>query len=138
MSLAFAAGRYSVSQKTISTKEGIISDDKKKEDAETHTVTHTVTVVKPDGNSVTTTDTQTNISDKQIDTDDTKTSISQVTSIAARSTINISALAGVNANNLSQVPIYGISISKEVLGPITAGLYGLNNGILGVSIGVNF
>lgn len=35
-------------------------------------------------------------------------------------------------------PTYGIAISREILGPFTAGGFILNNGTIGLSLGMNF
>ena len=37
-----------------------------------------------------------------------------------------------------RIPLYGISANKEFIGPITIGAFGLTNGTIGLSIGVNF
>ena len=52
--------------------------------------------------------------------------------------LNVSALAGIDTATSLLKPIYGISISKEFMGPITVGAYGLTNGVVGLSVGVNF
>lgn len=54
------------------------------------------------------------------------------------SVLNVSGLVGVNPNVGIKIPIYGISVSKEVFGPFTVGAFGLTNGTLGLSIGINF
>lgn len=53
-----------------------------------------------------------------------------------KNVINISALGGYDI--YSRRPIYGVSVSKEVLGPVTAGGFILNNGTIGVSVGLDF
>lgn len=53
---------------------------------------------------------------------------------AARSKVNLSALVGTDLYK----PVYGGHISKELLGPISVGAWGLTNATFGVSIGVNF
>lgn len=67
---------------------------------------------------------------------DTST-ISAASPIKVKS-LNVSALI---ANDFSRgilVPTYGISVSKEILGLITVGAFGLTNGAIGVSLGLNF
>lgn len=49
----------------------------------------------------------------------------------------ISALAMYDKNADKRIS-YGASVSKQVVGPITAGLFGFDNGTLGVSVGFNF
>jgi len=58
-------------------------------------------------------------------------------SVPKRNTINISALYSVDTTDRFR-PAYGLSVSKEVLGPITIGIFGLTDGTIGVSIGGNF
>lgn len=51
------------------------------------------------------------------------------------SKFNISVLAG------TSVPVnmvFGVSANKAILGPITAGAWGLSNGTVGLSLGLNF
>lgn len=58
--------------------------------------------------------------------------------VVAQPKLNVSALV---ANDFSRgllVPTYGVSVSKQVLGPFTVGGFGLTNGTIGLSIGVNF
>lgn len=116
--LAFAVGRYTA-PKSVSTSETQIVDN---------TIKHTTIVKTPDGHETTTIDEHTTEHETQRQTE---------TIIPKRSTVNISALIGTELTHGIQ-PLYGLSVSKEVLGNITAGVYGLNNGILGVSIGLNF
>lgn len=52
-------------------------------------------------------------------------------------TTNISVLGGVTLSARPEL-VYGVSISKQAIGPTTIGLFGLTNGILGASIGLNF
>jgi hypothetical protein len=135
---AFAFGRYSVSQPKVVTKETIATDDKKKEDTQTHTVTKTVIVEAPGGAKTTTTVVDTQVNDKVQDDDLTHETLSQTVTPAKVGTLNVSALASTNVNNPSAGLAYGMSVTKAFIGPINAGLWGLNNGTLGVSIGINF
>jgi len=90
----------------------------------THTIKEASGVVDT---TVTTTDNST-----QVKTD-TNTAI-----VTKSPTLNISGLV---ANDFSRgilQPVYGASVSKQVMGPVTAGVFGLSNGIIGLSIGLNF
>lgn len=64
------------------------------------------------------------------DTSSTKTEIKNKTT-------NISALIGTDTTDKFK-PIYGVSASKELIGSMTVGAFGLTNGVIGVSVGVNF
>lgn len=92
------------------------------------TVTHTVT--QPGGVIETTTTTI----DRTQRTETSKNS----TVVAKRSTINVSALVANDFSTGSLKPLYGVSVSKEVIGQITVGAFGLTNGTLGLSLGLNF
>lgn len=124
--VAFALGRYS---KTVDTTSQTTTQVEKAQDKEEHTVTQTVK--KVDGTVVTTI------------TDDTSTKTNQITNqtkdstAKANSTLNISALVANDFKNPFQL-VYGVSITKQLLGPITVGAFGLTNQTIGVSIGVNF
>lgn len=52
--------------------------------------------------------------------------------------MNVSVLAGIDFSSAVPKPTYGVSINKEFIGPITVGVFGLTNGTIGASIGVNF
>lgn len=62
----------------------------------------------------------------------------EVVVVPKKPSINISALAAVNPSLRHYESIYGISVSKEVFGPFTAGAFGLTDGTLGLSLGINF
>lgn len=119
--------RKTTSKSAITTKTDtdIVADDKD------HKVT--VIVKKPNGEE-TTTITEDNHND-------TKENINQntiaVITAPVKSKINISVLAGFDHLTDLQ-PKYGLSVSKEVLGTVTVGAFGLTNGIVGVSVGINF
>ncbi len=95
----------------------------KKPDGTVTTVTHTTTETK--------TDTKTQTAEKE-QTDTTKTTTKST------STLTLSALAGVNVTNPAQGMIYGGLISKQVLGPVSIGLFGLSNGTAGASVSLTF
>ena len=142
---AFAGGRYSVSAPEIKTeiaeqkKEETITD--KKEDVKTHTETKIVEVKTPDGVDTKTT-TVAEVKDVLEDTkrndkvqDDTQ--IKQDIIPPKTNTLNLSVLAATTTGQFG-TPIYGASVTKEIIGPITAGAFFLTNGTVGVSIGMSF
>jgi hypothetical protein len=128
--VSFAFGRYSAPTIPNSTTKTETQKDVQK-DTDTHKTT-TVTET-PDGKKITTIieDTTTK-SNSQTDTKKDQTIQAPKTSV-----INISALAGLDTGR-GFVPTYGISASKELIGPITVGAFGLTNGTIGLSVGVNF
>lgn len=117
---AFEAGVHSVDIST--TRVDTISQD--------HTKTTIVETKKPDGSSTTTT----TIDEKS----KTKTdAISQVP-VATKQKTNISVLVANDFKQPGIIPLYGISVNRELIGPVTVGAFGLTNGTIGLSIGVNF
>ncbi len=109
---------------------------------QTKTVEVTKEVVKTDIQTVVHTVTQPN---GVVDTTTTTTDHSQRTEtskntqiILAKPKINISGLVANDFNDRLFKPVYGVSVSKEFLGPITIGMFGLSNSTIGVSLGVSF
>lgn len=133
--VAFASGRYSVPTKPdVHTIENQQVDVDKQTNMNDHKVT-TTTQDCTTGKKVTTI-TEDISSQTKKDTD-IKTELDQTVTQPKRSLINISALASLDTTNGFK-PAYGISANKELLGPLTVGAFGLTNGVLGVSVGVNF
>lgn len=89
---------------------------------------------KPDGTDViqtvtkedTATDTK---SDLKGQSDSTKT-------VEYSKGLSVGALVGLGLS--SGLPVYGAYLNKQVLGPIQAGAFGLSNGTVGLSLGVQF
>jgi len=123
---AFAAGRYLTPTK-VETKIVTVEVEKKHEE----TKTKTTTVKKPDGTTTTTTE-----SDTKVDTNTTTNSKSDTIVEHKVGTLNISALAGADVT----IPrlVYGLSVTKSIIGPVTIGLWGLSNKTVGGSIGFQF
>lgn len=128
--VAFAFGRYSAPK--IPDSHTVTDTTKEvQKNADTHKTT-TITET-PDGKKVTTiTEDTITKSSSESDTKKDQTITAPKTSI-----INISALAGLDTGR-GFTPTYGISANKELIGPITVGAFGLTNGTIGVSVGVNF
>lgn len=94
-----------------------------------HTVTHTIIVERPDGSKTT---------DTIIDSKETKKTDSVVKVQTSKKGLNVSVLASNDFSSRLLKPVYGASVSKELIGPITVGVFGFTNGVLGVSVGLNF
>lgn len=118
--VGFAVGRYSIKPQDQTSKS-------------TNTVqqnTHeTIVRVKEPGGKTTTTVTI----DKNLHAEDVKETAK---ASQPRLKFNVSGLVGTDIHTL--MPVYGVSVNKELLGPITIGVYGLTTGMVGLSIGVNF
>lgn len=137
--ISFAAGRYSLRSPEIKTKDTVKTDIKKEIDRDIHTQTIVTTIKTSDG-TIKTVQTIDTVSDTKtkIDTAKSETKTSDIIPLRY-GTINVSGLVGNDfSTSWNLKPIYGVSVTKEFLGPITLGGYGLTNGVLGISIGLNF
>lgn len=138
-----AIGRYTVPIRTV-TKTQIVYQDKKTEDTtvkkDDHSKTTIVAVEKPDGTKTTTTtitdDDKTDSNSKSTDTtNETETQTKTVT--AGSDKVTILALGATNLNNPTSID-YGLSVSKQVLGPITIGVFGFQSSKVGIGLGLTF
>lgn len=116
---SFSIGRYTAPKSTSETK----TIDR------THTVTQIVTVKAPDGTTKTIT---------TIDQHETEKTDKLVSTTPTRPKNNLSVLASSDFSTRGLAPKYGASFTREFIGPITVGAFGLQSGIIGLSIGVNF
>lgn len=118
----FFAGRYSVdtSPESSTVEEINKTKDTKKE---------TTIVERPDGSKETHI-----VEETRTDTNKSRESVSKP--VDYKNKFNISLLASYDFKEFK--PIYGISANKEVLGPLTLGVFGLTNGTVGLSVGMNF
>lgn len=135
LAVAFAAGRYtspqSETKEETTTKEKEVDKSKK-----THKIIKTETITLPNGEKHTIV---TEEDSSETETHKNESSQTQVkTEIQyKKDTLNISALAGVDIRN-SYKPVYGVAVTKQLLGPVTLGAFGLTNGTVGVSVGISF
>lgn len=146
LAVAFAVGRYSSNEaETKVMKESIVSKtntvEQEQKDKSVHEVTKTVSKKAKDGSSVTmtTTDMTTEVKDKdQKEVDTIKKEDKLVTDTKKPgSRLNISVLASINLA-APKVPTVGLLVSKEILGPVTAGVFGYSNSVIGFSLGLDF
>lgn len=144
LATAFAFGRYTVPEK-IKIEKQIVEVEKKTEtestDKRLHKKIKKTIVKKPDG----TTESSTTITYDSDDKKDTKQSDQLAKSVDEKkevtkqgSPVTISALAGVNVTSPSSGIVYGASVTKPILGPVTVGGFGLSNGTAGGSVGLTF
>lgn len=135
--ISFAAGRYSSNvNETIDKTKTIDKTANIDTSKNSHKVTNSVTITKPDGSTETTTTTTTDNNTDKKEVDSSKTvSNTEVVKKSAPLT-NLSVIAAVDFQ--TKTPVYGGSVSRELIGPVTVGAFGLSNGIVGLSIGLNF
>jgi hypothetical protein len=136
--ICFASGRFLAGKAEVKTEQQITENKTVDQDRDTHTHTVTVTTKAKDG---ATQITQTQDSDT-IDIKDIKANIQEDTktdTIPPKTNLtNVSALVSNNFSNGLFSPAYGVSVTHQIFGPFTVGAFGLNSGVVGVSIGVNF
>lgn len=135
--VSFAAGRYSTTvnetiDKTKTTDKTADIDTSKN----SHKVTNSVTLTKPDGTTEITTTTTIDSTTQKKELDNSKSVTNTETTKKNSSAVNFSVLAGVDIKEFK--PFYGVILTKELIGPITIGVFGLTNGVVGVSAGLNF
>jgi hypothetical protein len=134
-SAGFAFGSWSVKSTTdvkTTTQQSNATQDKN-----SHTRITVTDVRTKDG-----TETKTVVADRvsndvSIDTTSMQTQQTHVTT-GKTSTVNISLLGAEDFAQGFIKPTYGLSVSKEILGPVTVGAFGFMNGTVGVSIGLDF
>lgn len=122
--LAFYAGRYTSPKDTA--PDAVTATAESTTKSQQHTTT--VTTKTPEGavQTTTTTDITTNaVVDKQ----SVKTPAAKLWNVSALTQYDMRKDRGL---------IYGLAVSKQVVGPITVGLFGYESGIIGLSLGVNF
>jgi len=146
LATSFAFGRYSVPEKIkIETKIVEVekkTDDKKIIDKEKkHVKTITTETDKPDGTkvitSVTTDDSIEDDKTTDVSTDDIKKDTDTVKEVTKGSSkVTVAALGGIDFTNGHY--IFGASVDKPLLGPITFGLFGFSDLRFGISLGLQF
>lgn len=145
LTVSFAIGRFtapeSIKTETVKTEDKTQNKDVVV-DQQKHKQTTTTETVKPDGTKETTTvTTEDTNTDKKSDTVTTD-NVSEITTkevIKDTSKLSVSLLTGVNISSGSQFKmIYGGHITKNMLGPITGGIWVMTDGTGGVSLGLSF
>jgi cytoskeletal protein RodZ len=127
--VAFVVGRQTTPEK-VRTEVKTITVEKI---VEVERRTKTTTVKKPDGTTVTTTTTDTK---SKSDTNKSITDKVAESTSSKKSIVNISMMAKIKA--APTMITYGVSVSKEILGPITVGVFGMTDKTFGITLGMNF
>lgn len=136
---AFAFGRYSVSTApTVKTEDQTKIQDQKASDKDTHTQTTITTTKQPNGTVQTVEKIDVVTTTKSTEKKDTQEDFKQTITPLKQSKVNISILAANDFSKVQILPTYGLSVNKEILGPITVGAFGFTNGTIGLSLGLNF
>lgn len=136
--ITFATGRWSATQKTVTTTKTVAQTDVKANTKDTHTKTTITETKQVNGASMRVTVIDQVSDDKSTENDDTVTSQKTVSVPVSKSKLNISVLGAEDFSRGFTQPTYGLSVNKEVLGPLTVGAFGLMNGTVGISVGLDF
>ncbi len=130
---AFAAGRYSVKNEITKTHETVTKTDTEVQ-KDIQVITKKVIIERPDGTKETTISKE--INDKSQSDTKTTTAAKDSTKVVPPPSVNVAAMVGYDVQSFK--PVYGIEASKQMLGPMTVGLFGLSSGQIGVTIGFTF
>lgn len=139
-----ASAYYFAPQKIqIVEKEVKVEVAKKDTDVDQHGHVDTTTKIKTnkDGTTITVihkiqddnVDTKTKVDTTITDNKDKSTTIEK-----SKGFTNLSFLAGISTTQPGNPMLYGASVNRSILGPISIGLWGLSDGSCGASIGLNF
>lgn len=152
LATTFAVGRYTSPEK-VKIEKQVVTVEKQVDKTKTNTKSHEhkdttiVETVKPDGTKTTVThttdDTHTGEDSQSIASNSSSTQQNESKEVSRSSShLTISALAGPQlsfSHGLSTGPFaYGVHVSRPLIGPINMGLWGLNTGVVGVSLGLTF
>jgi myo-inositol-hexaphosphate 3-phosphohydrolase len=114
----FSLGRYTAPKPKV--------EEHKTQDVITH---ETIVVVKrPDGTTESTTTVDSH----------SKSDTSKIIIPTKISTLTVYGLAGVDTTSRLLKPIYGVEVSKQIIGSIRLGAFGMTNGVVGLTIGMDF
>jgi hypothetical protein len=134
---AFVAGRWMAPEK-IRIVTHTVEVEKKTADVAEHKQTVTVVVVKPDGTNQSTTTVTDDTHVVAADDTDTTTKTTETKTEGSTSKVTVGVLAIVKPFGSPQPPVYGITVSRPILGPLTIGIQALTTGSIGGMVGVTF
>ena len=119
LAASFSIGRYTATKEVVKSTDKVIDKDVRTETTETK---------RPDGTVITTT----------VKNSTTRTEVKNQTNttVGNQPKLHVHALAGYDFSN--KQPVYGAMVSRQLLGPVALGLFGMTNSVVGVSIGLEF
>jgi carbohydrate-binding DOMON domain-containing protein len=92
-----------------------------------------------DGTTTTVTETKTHTDTKKSSETDTTQTEHDTKDIVNRSSLTtISLLGGINATRPQDGFVYGLQVTKPILGPIVIGVWGLTDKTIGANVGLQF
>lgn len=148
LATAFAVGRFTTPSKVITEtkivevekKVEVVKETKAKDKKKT---TKTVIKISPSGEKTITKE-QVSETKSQTDkgsvssTDSSKSSDESKKTTNNNSSLNISVLAGKRLGDPLEPIAFGGHVTKNVIGPVTIGIFGLSNMTFGASVGLQF
>jgi hypothetical protein len=134
--LAFSFGRYSAKLTAVTT----VAQSQNQTTAKDNVDTHKVEVIQKQPSGMVTDTITTDTTDVLQVNSNSKSSSTTVETPVALPKTNFSALFGTDLTKGSKalIPLYGVSIQRELIGPVSVGGFGLTSGVVGVSVGINF
>lgn len=136
--VAFASGRWLAPTKIKTVVQTVTVETKTtNQDANSHEKKIVTETDKPDGTKTIITTVTQDSDTKTIATDNTSSSTTSSKEIdRSSSRTNIYALGGLHFGD--NQPVYGAMVSRDVVGPISIGVFGFSNLTFGAAVGVSF
>lgn len=136
--ISFTSGRYSVAPPNVKTQDVKTTTTQEQTQQEKHIVT-VVTKDCKTGKEITTITEDDSI--RQREAQQTIDKLLQTVTQQQRSTMSVSGLAGLDFHTMQ--PAYGISLEKDLVGPLFLGVQGLGSStsgltFVGASVGLHF
>lgn len=137
---AFASGRWLAPTKVVTEIKTVEVERKETDEEKKKHQTIIITETKhPDGTVTKVTKIVNNTKETKHETDDTRKETDDKKIVErSQSSLHLSALGGVQLSNGIPNMVYGGHISKEIIGPISIGIFGFTNSTFGASIGLSF
>lgn len=138
--VAFASGRWLAPTKVVTEIKTVEVERKETDEEKKKHQTIIITETKnPDGTVTKITKIVNNTKETKHETDDSRKETDDTKTVErSQSRLHLSALSGVQLNSGVPTVVYGGHVSKEILGPISIGVFGFTNSTFGASIGLSF
>lgn len=137
--VAFALGRYTVPVEVKIEKQIVtVEVEKKVNDLKTNERRVETEEVRLDGTKVRKIVTNTSTDSHQTSSNEERAATIEKETRDSRARLTASLLGGLSVSDLTQPPVFGLHVSKPILGPITFGVWGLTSKVGGISVGLQF
>lgn len=137
IALAFLIGRFTAPEKIkIETKTVTVQVEKIAENSASDSMVITTTISKPDGTKISRTKNEIKHELSTMKTIANAQSEMVKKEITNRSGVVVSGMVGIDGISFPTSLIYGVSVIKPILGPISIGAWGLTDKTFGLSLGL--